>query len=77
MLRHYLVNRDADHDRIVQLVRATEVATQDLRTSLIGAEQHLAQAIIDTAVGEIETIAARLYGLTGDEQGILLAQLDS
>jgi len=66
---------DADHDRIVELVRVIEVATQDLRTTLIGVEQQLARGIIDTAMAEIDDVATRLYGLTPDDREILLAEL--
>lgn len=53
-----------DHDRIVDLVRTIEQSVNDLRSSLIAAEKAVAQQQIDTAKGEIEEIAARLYGLT-------------
>jgi hypothetical protein len=60
-----------EHDRIVELVRTIEEASQDLHTSLAGAEQQAARQQIDAAKAEIEDIAADLYGLTPDERATL------
>lgn len=67
----------ADHDRIVELVRMIEAATVDHNTSLVRTEQDAAMREISSATSEIEEIAARLYGVTPDEQALLFAHLEA
>lgn len=66
---------DADHDRVVELVKAAEDAASDVRTSIVEAERLAAKSRLDTALVEIEDITAKLFGLTPAERKLLDDQI--
>lgn len=65
---------DPDHDRVVELVRVIEAATEDLQTTLVSAEKERASIEIRCATDELDAIAARLYGLSDAELSVLLSE---